>query len=221
MAYIYRHIRLDKNEPFYIGIGSDSDFKRALSSKDRNTHWHNIKTKSNYKIDILLKDLTWEEACNKEKEFIKLYGRSDLKKGTLCNLTDGGEGFVGLIFSDEHKKNISKNNAKIWLGKKRPELAEMTIKMNKERVWSKESRDKLSKSRSGSNHELYGKFGKDHHTSKGIICVNTGIKYESIRSASQILELNHGHIASVVRGILKTTGHKKYPGGLTFKQLIN
>ena len=80
MAYIYRHIRLDKNEPFYIGIGSDSDFKRALSSKDRNTHWHNIKTKSNYKIDILLKDLTWEEACNKEKEFIDLYEKEDPTK---------------------------------------------------------------------------------------------------------------------------------------------
>jgi hypothetical protein len=221
MAYIYRHIRLDKNEPFYIGIGSDSDFKRALSSKDRNTHWYNIKTKSNYKIDILLKNLTWEEACNKEKEFIKLYGRSDLKKGTLCNLTDGGEGFVGLIFSDEHKKNISKNNAKIWLGKKRPELAALTIKMNKERVFTEETRKKMSIAKKGEKAPMYNKFGKDHHTSKSIICVNTGIKYESIRSASQILELNHGHIASVVRGILKATGHKKYPGGLTFKQLIN
>jgi hypothetical protein len=24
MAYLYRHIRHDKNEPFYIGIGSDN-----------------------------------------------------------------------------------------------------------------------------------------------------------------------------------------------------
>jgi len=23
MAYVYRHIRLDKNEPFYIGISND------------------------------------------------------------------------------------------------------------------------------------------------------------------------------------------------------
>jgi hypothetical protein len=29
MAYVYRHIRLDKNEPFYIGIGSGGyTFKR-------------------------------------------------------------------------------------------------------------------------------------------------------------------------------------------------
>jgi len=30
MAYVYRHIRLDKNEPFYIGIGSE-EFKKYLS----------------------------------------------------------------------------------------------------------------------------------------------------------------------------------------------
>ena len=31
MAYLYRHIRLDKNEPFYIGIGSNelNNYKRA------------------------------------------------------------------------------------------------------------------------------------------------------------------------------------------------
>ena len=33
MAYLYRHIREDKNEPFYIGIGSDSTYKRANQTK--------------------------------------------------------------------------------------------------------------------------------------------------------------------------------------------
>jgi hypothetical protein len=35
MAYVYRHIRLDKNEPFYIGIGSDSSFARANDFKEK------------------------------------------------------------------------------------------------------------------------------------------------------------------------------------------
>lgn len=31
MAYIYRHIRLDANEPFYIGISkSNTNYKRAF-----------------------------------------------------------------------------------------------------------------------------------------------------------------------------------------------
>jgi hypothetical protein len=42
MAYVYRHIRLDKNEPFYIGIGKDdySSFKRAYhTGNKRNKIW--------------------------------------------------------------------------------------------------------------------------------------------------------------------------------------
>jgi hypothetical protein len=33
MVYLYRHIRLDKNEPFYIGIGSDKQYKRSNKIK--------------------------------------------------------------------------------------------------------------------------------------------------------------------------------------------
>ena len=33
MAYLYRHIRLDKNVPFYVGIGDDKEglYKRAFT----------------------------------------------------------------------------------------------------------------------------------------------------------------------------------------------
>lgn len=91
MAYVYRHIRLDKNEPFYIGIGSDTDYKRAFKKTQRTWYWQNIAS-SGYDVDILLENLTWEQACEKEKEFIALYGRKDLGTGTLVNMTDGGEG---------------------------------------------------------------------------------------------------------------------------------
>ena len=45
--YLYRHIRLDKNEPFYIGIGTKEEryksfemiYKRAFSKKKRNIIW--------------------------------------------------------------------------------------------------------------------------------------------------------------------------------------
>ena len=40
MAYVYRHIRLDKNQPFYIGVGkNDNDLKRAFSKCNRNSYW--------------------------------------------------------------------------------------------------------------------------------------------------------------------------------------
>ena len=110
MAYLYRHIRLDKNEPFYVGIGSDDKYKRAKTKQKRNDHWHNIVAKTNYRVDILLDDLTWQEACDKEVEFIKLYGRANLKKGILCNLTDGGDGQVGFVFSKESKDRMSESH---------------------------------------------------------------------------------------------------------------
>jgi len=107
MAYVYRHIRLDKNVPFYIGIGSDNDFKRAYCLKKRNNYWSHIVNKYQYEVEILIDDLTWEEACEKEKEFIALYGREDLNLGTLTNLTNGGDGAFGLRFSDESRKKMS------------------------------------------------------------------------------------------------------------------
>ena len=96
MAYVYRHIRLDKNEPFYIGIGSDKNFKRAFDRFSRNRHWNFIVNKTEYDVEIFMDNLSWEQACEKEQELISLYGRKDLGKGTLVNLTDGGDGSVGI-----------------------------------------------------------------------------------------------------------------------------
>lgn len=112
MAYVYRHIRLDSNKPFYIGIGEDlpkniSLYKRAYETTNRNKFWSNIVNKVKYKVDIVLDDLTWEEACKKEIEFISLYGRKDLKKGSLVNLTDGGDGKKGVKDSLETKNKKS------------------------------------------------------------------------------------------------------------------
>ena len=107
MACVYRHIRLDTNEVFYIGIGKSSS--RAYSKKNRNLHWKNIINITNYDIQIIFEDLTWEQACEKEKEFIKIYGRKDLKNGTLCNLTDGGDGTINTLISDERKIQMSLN----------------------------------------------------------------------------------------------------------------
>lgn len=108
MAYVYRHIRLDKNVPFYIGIGLDNGGKyhRAGSKQSRNKFWHNIAKKHGYEIEIIVDDLTWDEAKEKEIEFIKLYGRISLA-GTLVNLTDGGQGNTGYVTSDETKKKLS------------------------------------------------------------------------------------------------------------------
>jgi hypothetical protein len=89
MPYLYRHIRHDKDEPFYIGIGTH--LKRAYDKGQRNKIWKSIVSRTGYTVEILFYDLTKEQAYEKEKEFIKLYGKICNNTGTLANLTDGGE----------------------------------------------------------------------------------------------------------------------------------
>jgi hypothetical protein len=107
MAYVYRHIRLDKNQPFYIGIGkSDSDFNRAYSYKNRNVYWNNIVNFTEHRVEIMLQDITWEEACEKEIEFINLY-KKNTENGTLCNIADGGRGgYLGDKVNEKRKQSL-------------------------------------------------------------------------------------------------------------------
>lgn len=98
---VYRHIRHDKNEPFYIGIGSER--RSRDSGRRRSVLWNRITSKTTYDIEILFYNLTWQEACEKEKELIRLYGRKDLGLGSLCNMTDGGDGTIGQIHSEATK----------------------------------------------------------------------------------------------------------------------
>ena len=120
MAYVYKHTRHDTNEVFYVGIGKY--LKRAYSKKYRNSHWMNITNIVIWSVDIIEYNLSWEDACEREKYWIKFYGRRDLKEGTLVNMTDGGEGVkghsdelknklrnfnLGKTLSIEHKKKIS------------------------------------------------------------------------------------------------------------------
>jgi len=95
MAYVYTYTRLDKNEVFYVGIGSDSKYKRAKNLSLRTDYFKKIINKSKYKLDIVFNNISWEEACQKEIELIALYGRKNLGTGNLVNFTDGGEGRKG------------------------------------------------------------------------------------------------------------------------------
>lgn len=122
---VYSHTRLDKNEVFYIGIGVPD---RPYHKSDRNAIWNRIVKKTDYRIDILYSGLTWEQAVEKEVELIKFYGRKDKGEGSLANLTDGGEGNHGYVWSDESKQLVSeslkeyfKENENPFKGKKHSE----------------------------------------------------------------------------------------------------
>lgn len=110
--YLYHHIRLDKNQVFYVGIGTkpinskEKSFSRAFSSNKRNLFWKRIVEKTNYKVVIIEESNNYSYIKEREIEEIKLYGkRSD--GGNLCNITDGGDGTVGFSRTDEVNKLIS------------------------------------------------------------------------------------------------------------------
>jgi len=98
--FIYRHIRLDKNIPFYIGVGTkisrantfNENHRRAFVKFGKNLLWKRIVAKTDYSVEIILESNDYEYILKKETEFIKLYGRRDLNLGSLANLTDGGIG---------------------------------------------------------------------------------------------------------------------------------
>lgn len=107
--YVYTHIRLDINKPFYIGIGNKKEFSRAYEFRQdkRNEMWWRIFNKTDIKVEILYSNLTKEEACIIEIQLIKMYGRKDLNKGILCNMTDGGDGIWNCKRSEITKKILS------------------------------------------------------------------------------------------------------------------
>jgi len=164
MAYVYRHIRLDKNQPFYIGIGSDANYKRAREKFNRSKFWKSIVSKTKYEIQIIMDGLTWDKACDKEKEFISLYGRKDLDKGTLVNLTDGGEGALGILMSEENKHKLSKRmvGKKNSLGYKHSDDTKIKISLHsKNRIVKQETKNKLSNLLKGNKNNLGKKLSEE------------------------------------------------------------
>lgn len=115
MAVVYRHIRKDKNEPFYIGIGKSED--RAYSIKSRNRYWKSIVAVTDYEVEVLFEGLSWEEAQKKEQEFIALHGRKDLGLGPLVNMTDGGDGALGRPQTLQLKQKLKNSPNRFSLAK--------------------------------------------------------------------------------------------------------
>lgn len=145
MAYVYRHIRLDTNKVFYIGIGKTP--YRLKSKQGRNDLWHRIADKAGFRAEIIKDNLSWEAAAALEIKLIKQYGRINNKTGVLANMTDGGDGNLGLRHSKEALEKIaaaSRGRIGYWKGKKVP----------------KEILDKI-KRKTGPNIKLRGKTHSD------------------------------------------------------------
>jgi hypothetical protein len=230
MSVVYRHIRLDKNEPFYIGIGKTE--KRAYNKHNRNRHWKSIIANTSYRVEILFDDLSWEKAIEKEIELIELYGRKDLGLGTLVNLTDGGESLpgsknpmfgkkrtddekrrisqklTGSKLSEETKLKISQSGkGRIFSEEHLSKLRGRKLSLNhveklKNRVFTTEYRHKLSESMKGNTNGIKGILKQQQDIMRPVMI--EGVEYKSITEASNSFGLSHG----AVRYRLKSDNEK-------------
>lgn len=216
--YIYRHIRPDTNQVFYVGKGRNRRgrylYERSKSKDRRNKYWWNIvrKNKGEYIVEIVAEFETQESCDAKEIEFIALYGRSNLKGGTLCNLTDGGDGSTNIVHSEETKAKL---RAAVADGK-HPNFGKKL---------SAETCRKKSEAVKGEKHHLYGKtlpkewvrnlakgklgeknpwFGKPSPVSKKVKNTRTGAVYDSIARAAKAEGIKPGKLYSILDGHTKT-----------------
>lgn len=230
--YLYRHIRLDKNEPFYIGIGSKqnrnrpnlkSEYRRAFeTNRKESSVWKNIVSKTQYEVEILFESDNYEFIKEKEKEFIKLYGRINKNSGILANLTDGGDGFIGYVPS---KEKIEKHKL-FMIGKKQSkEQKQKRVDSRKGYKHSEETKRKIANSHKGK------KVSKEHieKLHKGQILANSKpiIQYDlegnfikewqSATVAAKEFGLHPTSIRHCVQGKTKTSGGYIWKSQISYK----
>ena len=195
MAVVYQHTRLDTNEIFYIGIGKTE--KRAYNTTNhRNNYWKNIINKTEYKIEILFNDLTWNESCQIEKYLIKYYGRKDLGLGTLVNLTNGGDGTLGHV-----KRNI------------KPITDEARKRMSdaqKRNGISKEQRDKMNSGFKNMSEESKLSMSKTQFKPKKVINIETNEIYNSVKEVSKLFNISYSLLKNHLSGKTKNATKFQY-----------
>jgi hypothetical protein len=172
---LYIHTRKNDGGIFYIGIG---DEKRPYSKANRNQYWNNVVNKYDYNVTILKTNMSWEKACDLEIKMIAFYGRiipykENLNYGCLVNMSDGGEGNKGAVWSEESRLNHS--------GKKNP-------------FFEKTHSDKFKKKKSEIS------IGGKNPKARKVICGITGKIYECIKDASEDIGINYFTLHSYLCG---------------------
>ncbi|OAM77716.1 GIY-YIG nuclease family protein [Devosia elaeis] len=107
--YVYAWERPDTKEVFYIGKGRGV---RAHRLKIHNPFFMRVYERlKNDGVDPrvynIAEGLSEVEAFEIETREIARFGRRNIGKGTLTNLTDGGEGSSGFVFPATRKKKMS------------------------------------------------------------------------------------------------------------------
>lgn len=192
-------------------IGCDA-FYRAIQKYGWNNFTH----------EVLESGLTYDEACEKERFYINKYQSLVSQNG--YNLETGGgankrmseesrrkmsaslTGRKRKPMSDEARRKISEARR----GKKMPPRSEETRRKLSEalkgRTFSPEHCANISRSKMG----VYA--GKNNPRARAVLCVETGVVFDTIKDAGVFTGGSPKNICSCCRGKLKTSGgyHWRY-----------
>ena len=126
LFYVYIHSKPTTGETFHIGKGKG---KRAWDLKNgRNDYWKNVVNKHGATVTIIKEFKSEQDALDYEIELISYARKMGCK---LTNMTDGGEGLSGHIFSKEHRRKIGEWNRLRPLGIRKEKIKKPRIPWNK------------------------------------------------------------------------------------------
>lgn len=126
--YVYKHLRLDTGECFYIGKGTKN---RMFVSGDRTQLWKDIANNYGFIAEKIADNLSEKDALEMEKILIKSFRENGLN---LINLQNGGDDFT--ISNYMKIKRMEFNTEQLRL----KELKEIELKKEIEELKEREKR---------------------------------------------------------------------------------
>ena len=204
MAIVYIHRKNNDNSIFYVGIGKS--VSRAKSTKLRSDFWRNTANKYGYSYEVLVDDVSWEDACDLECLIISMLGRRNKKTGILCNMTDGGDGVVG---NTAWNKGLKISDYATYKKIKNVRKVKMTFKL----PVSESTKVKLSKSLKGKikpPHTKETKLKLSLYFSKKVINTQTGEIFIGVKKLAKMLNIDYTSFAKKLKGTRKNNTIYKY-----------
>jgi hypothetical protein len=211
--YVYVHKKASDGSIFYVGKGTG---QRSHDFVRRSQHWKHIANKYGVVVEIVQSGLTNDAALKREVQTI-----SEIGKCHLCNKTDGGEGFSGLVRTDEHRKKIGEAHkgkkkspeaivkmAAAITGRKLSEEHKRKLsKAHKGKPKTQEHIKKVAQARIGKNHTEQGKHNIRAAKCKIVCCVETRQQFFGTHHAAEWIRQTNPKAsqAAIARACCKPT----------------